>query len=221
MTSDLDLAKIAQLTALTDKLEIEKNYLALQSELETLKIRLVNRELSQQEALAEDNRIFTFYGAVMNETVSQCIHELDQWSRRFPGEDITIIFKSPGGGVLDGFALYDFLLELKSRGHKIITKTLGMAASMGSILLQAGDERVIGPHSFIMLHEVSGSLSEMRTSEMEDYTKLFAQFEAKGLDILAERSTLSRQQIKNRWKRKDCWLDAEESLKLGFVDRIG
>ena len=213
-SEQVDIARIAELEAKTD-------FLKIQTDVEARKIEILDRELSQQGSTPSENRIFTFYGGVNSESVARCIYDLDQWSRRWPKEDLTIVFNSPGGSVLDGFALYDFLLELKSRGHKIITKTIGMAASMGSILVQAGDERIIGPHSFLMIHEVSGSLSEMRTSELEDYTKLFSQFETIGLNILAERSTLSRQQIKNRWKRKDCWLSAEESLKYGFVDRIG
>jgi ATP-dependent Clp endopeptidase proteolytic subunit ClpP len=214
MTSELDLARIAKLQAETD-------LIAIQKQVEAEKLSAVIREVASMASEAKEARIYSFYGPVMAESVGRCIYELDNWSRRFPGEDITIVFNSPGGSVNEGFALFDFLLELKSRGHKIITKTLGMAASMGSILLQAGDERVIGPNSFIMLHEIHAGLQDMRTSELEDYTKLFARFEDKGLGILAERSTLSRQQIKNRWKRKDCWLDAEEALKFGFVDRIG
>lgn len=205
-----------------ERLAAETKLFEVQTAVEEAKLSHINRELDQQSAKPEEARVFTFYGPILMETVSRCIYDLDSWSRRFPGQDITLIFNSPGGSVNDGFALFDFLLDLKSRGHRIIVKTIGMAASMGAILLQVADERVIGPHSFLMLHETAGGFEGVqRSSEIEDYTKLLSQFEAKGLDILAERSTLSRQQIKNRWKRKDCWLDAEEALKFGFVDRIG
>lgn len=214
MTTSVDEGRKALLEARTQLLKV-------QTAVEEAKLSHIMRELSQQESLAEEARVFTFYGAIQTETVGRCIYELDKWSRRFPGEDITIIFNSPGGSVHDGFALYDFLLDLRGRGHKIIVKIIGMAASMGAILSQAGDERVIGPHSFMMLHEVAAGIDLARSSEIEDFTKLIQQFENKGLDILSERSTLTRQQIKNRWKRKDCWLDAEEALKFGFVDRIG
>lgn len=193
----------------------------IQTAVEEAKLSHILRELSQQESMAEEWRVFTFYGPIQTETVARCIYDLDKWSRRFPTQDITLVFNSPGGSVYDGFALFDFLLDLKTRGHKIIVKVIGMAASMGAILAQAGDERVIGPHSFLMLHEVAAGIDISRSSEIEDFSKLLTQLENKGLDILSERSTLSRQQIKNRWKRKDCWLDADEALKLGFVDRIG
>lgn len=207
--------------ALVEKTNAETLLLGLQQRVEDRRLFLIEREINMQDSQPSENRVYTFYGAVGPESVSRCIYELDNWSRRFPGEDITILFNSMGGNIFDGFALYDFLLELKSRGHKIITKAFGMAASMAATLLQAGDERVIGENTFLMIHETSGGVSEMRSSEIEDVTKLLRRYEDKSLDILAERATLSRTQIKNRWKRKDFWLDAKEALKYGLVDRIG
>lgn len=214
MDSELADARLAKLNA-------ETGLLNLQQEVETNRLFLIGREIAREGSQPGENRVYTFYGVVGPDSVGRCIYELDSMSRRFPGEDITILFNSMGGNIFDGMALYDFIMELKQREHKIVTKAFGMAASMAATLLQAGDERIIGKNSFLMVHETSGAVSEMRSGEIEDVTKLLRRFEDKSLDILAERSTLSKTQIKNRWKRKDFWLDAEEALRYGFVDRIG
>jgi ATP-dependent protease ClpP protease subunit len=91
---------------------------------------------------------------------------------------------------------------------------------MGGILLQAGDERVIGKNAHLMIHEISaGAVGKL--SEIEDEAKFCAMLSDRLVDILAERSTLTPTQIKRRWKRKDWWLSAEEAVELGFADRIG
>lgn len=201
------------------KLQAEIEYLNAQKEVEVLKARNYSREINMVEAGADGARIFTFYAPIMEGAVSKCMVDLGNWSRRFPGQDITVVFNSPGGSVTDGFALYDFLSELKRRGHFLTTKAIGMAASMGAIVLQAGDKRIIGRNSFLMIHEISAG-TDGSLSQLEDNVKLFQKFQSKGLNILSERSSLSKAQIKTRWRRKDFWLDAEDSLKYGFVDEI-
>src|SRR5574341_658348 len=116
-------------------------------------------------------------------------------------------------------ALWDFLLELRQRGHKLTTVARGYAASMAGILLQAGDERVIGPESWLLIHEASFGVVGSY-GEVEDRVEWVKKIQARILDIFASRSKLSRSQIKRRWHRKDWWLDSDEALKLGFVDRI-
>jgi ATP-dependent Clp protease protease subunit len=94
-----------------------------------------------------------------------------------------------------------------------------MAASMGGILLQAGSHRVLAPNAYMLIHEVS-SLAWGGASELEDEVAFVKRLQDRILDILAERSTMTRQQIARKWKRKDWWLDAPEALRLGFVDEI-
>ena len=132
---------------------------------------------------------------------------------------MTIVFNSPGGEVTEGLALFDFIQELRSRGHEIETISIGMAASMAGILLQAGDNRVMGKNAVILIHEVS-SITYGGASSMADDLKFVEMLQDKILDILAERSTLTKRQIRNRWLRKDWWLDAETALKFGFIDSI-
>lgn len=180
---------------------------------------LLERRLVDEQASADDARTFYFHGQVNAITSSNCMETLGHWSRKDPGCSITVVFNSPGGGVFEGLALYDFIQDLKARGHKITTKSVGMAASMGGILLQAGNERVMGPNAYMLVHEVSaGSMGKV--SEMEDTLEFMKQLQEKCVRILAKRSKLNETQIRRRWKKKDWWFDATEALDLGFIDRI-
>jgi ATP-dependent Clp endopeptidase proteolytic subunit ClpP len=168
---------------------------------------------------ASEHRVLTFYGEVGPASVAKALTELGIWARRDPGSEIKIIFNSPGGSVLDGLALFDYLRELVADGHRITTVGMGMAASMGGILLQAGTHRVLAPNAYMLIHEIS-SLAWGGASELEDEVAFVKRLQDRILDILAERSTMTRQQIARKWKRKDWWLDAPEALRLGFVDEV-
>lgn len=163
--------------------------------------------------------LFDFSGGVTDANVSGFIKNLGEFSRRYPQKPLTIVFNSPGGSVFAGLALYDYIGALKEAGHQVTTKTIGMAASMGGILLQVGHERVAGANSYMLIHEVSNGMSG-KVSEMDDNLKFTKRLQDRLLGILAERSTLSIPQIRTRWVKRDWWLDSDEMLKLGFVDRI-
>ena len=172
-----------------------------------------------QDARAEAGRtlVYTFYAEVGEDSVRTAMQTLAAWSRRDPGAPITIVLNSPGGRVLDGLALYDFLLRLRRDGHHLRIEVVGRAASMGGILLQAGDERIIGPNAFLLIHEVSGG-AEGRSSELGDRVEFYGLMEKRLLAILAGRSTMTDRQIRTRWQRKDWWLSADEAVALGFAD---
>lgn len=176
-------------------------------------------DLSRRKAQAAAHRIYTFYGGVNPATISACMADLGVWSRETPGAPLTVIFNSPGGYVDDGLALYDYLLHLRSLGHHVTTVTLGRAASMGGILLQAGDVRVMGPNSFLLIHEVAAGTSG-KLSKMAEDIDFWKRQEGKLLKILAERAKLTVTQIKRRWHKTDWWLDADQAIALGFADVI-
>jgi ATP-dependent Clp endopeptidase proteolytic subunit ClpP len=213
--------KVPELEALeAAKLEAEIRKLTAESERHEYEAIRSRRDLEIWDASSDEHRIYNFFGAVDASTVISCMDVLGNWSRRREQSQFTIIFNSPGGSVVHGLALYDFLDELKQKGNEITTVTRGMAASMGGVLLQSGHERVMGKNSYMLIHEVS-SIGYGKISEMEDELKYIKRLQDRLLDILAERSTLSKAQISTRWKRKDWWLSAEDAVKLGFADRIG
>lgn len=177
------------------------------------------RRLAEELSSLSDAHVFHFFGKVDANNCALAIDELGSWSRKDPGCDITVVFNSPGGSVWEGLALYDFMRDLSKRGHRLTTKSIGMAASMGAVLLQAGDTRVISPHSYMLLHEItSGAIGKV--SELEDSIKLTERLQDQLLSILARRASMNKTQIRRAWKRKDYWIDANEALNLGFVDKI-
>lgn len=184
-----------------------------------LELENLQRETERARAEAQESLVYNFYDNVNVDSIRTCIAELGKWSRRFPGKPIKIILNSPGGRVLDGLALYDYLRLLRASGHHVTVVALGRAASMGGILLQAGDRRVIGKEALLLIHEVSSG-TQGKVSEMQDDLQFTGLLWDKLAKILAERSKLSFRQIKARAKRVDWWLDASEAVKLGFADEV-
>lgn len=171
---------------------------------------------------AEELGQFAFYFPVIGEYTAPFMQRLDSWSRNNPDKSLCITFNSPGGSIFDGFALYDFITELKRRGHHVITKCVGAAMSMGAVLLQAGDERVISSNAFFLIHEVQMHSAEGFTSgaNMKDNLEFQEKIQKIVLKQLAKKSKLSEQDIVKKWKKYDWMMDAKEALKFGFVDRI-
>lgn len=184
-------------------------------------LELADARRRDADARAEACRelVYTFYDGVGEDSVRAAMSTLGAWSRREPGQPITLVLNSPGGRVLDGLALYDFLQRLRTQGHFLRIEVLGRAASMGGVLLQAGDERLLGANAFLLVHEVSGG-AEGKSSELGDRVEFYEQMEKRLLAILAGRSGLTVRQIRARWQRKDWWLTAQEAVALGFADGI-
>lgn len=177
------------------------------------------RVYHNRQAALYESKIYHFFGTVTGSSVAHCIDTITQWDRLDPEADMKIVFNSPGGSVIDGLALYDVIVGLRAKGHKIVVEAQGMAASMGGVLLQAGDERTIGANAHVLIHEVStGAIGKF--SEIEDEVAFAKKLQERLVGILAERSTLTAAQIKKRWLRKDWWLSADEAVKFGFADRI-
>jgi ATP-dependent Clp protease protease subunit len=162
---------------------------------------------------------FHLFSAVEEEVVHELILQMDTWKQKHPGDPITLYIDSPGGIVIDGFALCDYLEVLKREGHHITTVGLGLVASMAAIIHQLGDTRKMGKRSWLMIHEVSGVAAGSLT-EQKDEIKLNDRLQGQALDILAEKSGVSKAQIKKRWVRKDWWMDSTDALKEKFVDEI-
>ncbi len=207
---EADEAELRQIELQKARLELEQAQITLEK---------LKHEVAAEKAAPAHSQIYTFYAEVDEESVRACMDELGQWSRLTPGAAITIVFNSPGGNVIDGLALFDFIQQLKRSGHYVTTIALGEAASMGGILLQAGDKRVIGANAFMLIHEVSSG-SQGKASVLKDSLEFVKRLQKSLLTILAQRSKLSVDEIAKNWERRDWWLDADEAVKLGFADEI-
>ncbi len=166
-----------------------------------------------------EHRTIRFLGTVSDTTVKATIEKLVKFHRIDPECDITMIIDSPGGGIIEGFHLFDTMLWMRDQGHGITTVASGMAASMGGVLLQAGSKRIMTPQASMLIHEAQ-FIAMGSWGDVEDEVEYVRKLQDRILSILAERSTLSKRQIKTRWKRKNWWLMAPEALEHGFVDAI-
>lgn len=148
--------------------------------------------------------------------------QLERWARLNPGKPITVIITSPGGSVLSGWGLYDTLRTLSSQGHHITTVVRGYAASMGAVLLQAGDTRLVGSESYVMLHEVS-SVAYGKLHEIKDQSKFTKKLNGRIFEVIAQRTDgkWTGESLYNWAKAKDRWVSAEEAVEQGFADAVG
>ena len=143
------------------KLQAEIQRLNLQCrditlDLQHSEIALGERRTASRENAADGlrHRRFTFYGPVIDASAAYCMKVVGEMARQSTGP-IEVMFCSPGGHITDGLAIYDYLRYLSGRGNPITTVALGMAASMGAVLMQAGDHRVMGRHAHLLIHEAS------------------------------------------------------------------
>jgi len=201
--------------------KVEADAMAAENYARLRKIEADKKEQDWRREKADDKENMVYrYNTVVDKTyVNDCMTKLTQWSRRHPECDIEIIFSSGGGSIVDGFVLFDFIQELRARGHKVTTGSLGMAASMAGILLQAGDHRWMGHQAWMMIHRAAFGIMG-KTFEIEDHTAWIKRIEARILDIFEKRSSLTRLKIKRNWDRKDWWISSDEALTLGLIDEI-
>ena len=234
--SDSDAGLIKQLAdypevrqALVRKLNAEAlraEHEATVKEYETVAARLVTDGglRDEKDVLASDryHHTYQFVTQVADSSVERCIERLTVWDRQKPDCDIKIVFNSPGGSVIAGMALFDFIVGLSRRGgghHNITTLGLGHAASMAGILLQAGDQRLMGKQAWVLIHEIS-FMAIGKIGEVEDTTEWAKRICKRVVDIFASRSKMNPKFIEAHWKRKDWWLSSEECFKLGIVDAV-
>jgi ATP-dependent Clp endopeptidase proteolytic subunit ClpP len=212
-------ADVRNIEALIRKNEIEADKAAIELKVKEIDINHKIEKLAKEKAVDDENFVYRFSGEVSGNTVNRCVTKLTEWHRISPECDIEIIFSSPGGSIIDGFELFDHIQSLRNYGHHVTTGTLGYAASMAGILLQAGDTRWIGQQAWMMIHRAAfGAYG--KTFEVEDEVKFVKRMEERILDIFTSRSSLSRNKIKRNWERKDWWISADEAVDCKLVDEV-
>lgn len=166
-----------------------------------------------------DTRTLVFSAEVEEFGINDQVDQL--WDLRTASlKPITIILNSPGGDVFDGLLLFDTVRAMREDdGIEFTVKVRGLAASMGSILSQAGDVRIISRNSWLMIHEPStitwGKAGDIKR-EADLMVKLHKQLSA----LLAERSALTIAEVIRKSTDKDWWLPAAEAHALGFFDEV-
>ncbi|MCI1858783.1 MAG: ATP-dependent Clp endopeptidase proteolytic subunit ClpP [Sporolactobacillus sp.] len=132
-------------------------------------------------------------------------------------KDISLYINSPGGSITAGMAIYDTMQYIKP---KVSTICIGMAASMGSFLLTAGEigKRYALPNSEIMIHQPLGGM-QGQASDMEIHAKRILRIRKKLNQIYSERTGQPYDVIAKDTDR-DHFLTAEEAKNYGLIDDI-
>ena len=136
-----------------------------------------------------------------------------------PDRDINFYINSPGGSITDGMAIVDTMNYIKC---PVSTICVGMAASMGSVLLASGEKgkRFATPNSEILIHQplISGGLSG-QTTEIKIHADHMVKTREKLNKLLSARTGQPLEVIEKDTER-DNYMTAEEALKYGLIDGI-
>lgn len=165
----------------------------------------------------EQRKIF-LWGQVDDDSAEDIVSKLLYLESTHPGEKITFFINSPGGMVTSGFSILDTMSLISS---PISTVCMGLAASMGSILLSAGakGERYIFPLGEVMIHQPSVGLLQGTATDLEIQARQMIKTKEITADILSKNCNQTKEQILKDINR-DHWMNAQESVDYGIVDKI-
>jgi ATP-dependent Clp protease protease subunit len=164
-------------------------------------------------------RTVYLWGAVDDRTAREVTTKMLLLDADKPGEPIKFFINSPGGVVTSGMVIYDTMKMLRSPVH---TVCMGLAASMGSILLSGGikGNRYIFPHGEVMIHQPSlGGHLQGVSVDLEITAKQTRRVKEIGARILAENCGKKVEQVMKDFDR-DYWMDAKEAIDYGIVDKV-
>ena len=159
-----------------------------------------------------------FLGTEINDYTANTIQaQLLYLDSTDPGKDISIYINSPGGSVTAGLGIYDTMQFISSDVATICT---GMAASMGAVLLVAGQEgkRSALPHSRVMIHQPLGGV-QGQASDIEIEAKEIQKFKKELYTIISNHAHTPYEKV---WADSDrnYWMTAEEAKEYGMIDAV-
>jgi len=166
-----------------------------------------------------ETRSVYLWGGVDDRTAKDVTTKMLLLDADKPGEEIKFYINSPGGIVTSGMVIYDTMKMLKS---PISTINMGLAASMGSILLSGGvkGRRFIYKHAEVMIHQPSiGGYYQAVSADLEIQAKQTKRTKEIAARILADNCGKKFEQVMKDFDR-DYWMDAKESIEYGIVDQL-
>ena len=131
---------------------------------------------------------------------------------------IYLYINSPGGSVTAGMAIYDTMQYIKS---EVVTICVGLAASMGAFLLNAGakGKRLALPHSRIMIHQPSGGVGRSQATDIEIEAARIVKIRRELNELMAEHSGQDIEKIEKDSDR-DFFMSAAQAKEYGLIDRV-
>ena len=164
----------------------------------------------------EHRKVF-LWGVVDDKSAKDITNRLMYLEAIEPGKEITFFINSPGGMVTSGMVIYDTMQMITS---PVKTVCMGMAASMGSILLSGGEKgkRFIFPSGEVMIHQPSGG-GQGTSADLEIMATQIIKTKMLGAELLAKNCGQTLEKILKDFDR-DYWMDAKESIAYGIVDAV-
>lgn len=162
-------------------------------------------------------RIIFLGGAVTGDVANLIIAQLIFLEHEDPKKDITLYINSPGGEVTAGLAMYDTMQFIKP---DVATICIGMAASMGAVLLSGGakGKRMALANAEVMIHQVMGG-AEGQATDIEISARHILKTKDRLNQILVQQTGQSLKKVEKDTDR-DYYMSAEEAKEYGIIDKI-
>ena len=163
------------------------------------------------------DRIIWLGSEVRDDNANEIAAKLLLLAAEDPKKDIYLYVNTPGGSITAGMAIYDTMQFVP---NDIVTVGIGMAASMGQLLLTAGTKgkRYITPNARVLLHQPHGGFGGT-ASDIQTQAQLILDMKKRLAEITAAQTGKTVEQI-NADGDRDRWFNAQEALEYGFVDHI-
>ena len=163
------------------------------------------------------DRIIFFGDEVNDQTASIIVAQMLFLESEDPDKDIMLYINSPGGSITAGMAIYDTMNYIKC---DVSTICVGMAASMGAVLLSAGakGKRLALPNSEIMIHQPLGGMQGQAT-DIKIHADRIIRMKEKLNTILSENTGRPLEEIARDTER-DNFMSAQQALEYGLIDKI-
>jgi len=162
-------------------------------------------------------RIIFLVGPINDHMANLVVAQLLFLESENPEKDIHLYINSPGGSISSGMAIYDTMQFIKP---DVSTLCIGMAASMGAFLLQAGakDKRFALPNSTVMIHQPLGGFQGQAT-DIEIHAKYILSLRERLYTLMAEHTGRSVEEIA-RDSERDNFLTANAAQEYGLIDKV-
>jgi ATP-dependent Clp protease protease subunit len=162
-------------------------------------------------------RVIFLVGPINDQMANLVVAQLLFLESENPEKDIHLYINSPGGSISAGMAIYDTMQFIKP---DVSTLCIGMAASMGAFLLQAGanTKRFALPNSTVMIHQPLGGFQGQAT-DIEIHAKYILSLRERLYTLMAEHTGRSVEEIA-RDSERDNFLTAQQALDYGLVDKV-
>src|ERR687889_1643261 len=162
-------------------------------------------------------RIIFLGSEVTDQVANRICAQLLLLAAEDPDRDINLWINSPGGSVYSGMAIYDTMQFID---NDVSTVAMGMAASMGQLLLCAGTagKRYALPHARIMMHQPSGGMGGT-AADIAIQAEQSLHIKAQLFRLIAEHTGQPLEQVENDADR-DRWFTADQAKEYGFIDHV-